>query len=38
MDYGQRERGIEPLSDDEAMKLLVEEQHPWRQERRERAG
>jgi hypothetical protein len=35
---GQRERGVEPLSDGEAMKLAVEEQHAWRRERRERTG
>jgi nucleotide-binding universal stress UspA family protein len=35
---GQRERGVEPLSDEGAMKLAVEEQHAWRRERRERAG
>ena len=35
VERGQRERGVEPLSDEEAMKLAVEEQHAWR---RERAG
>jgi hypothetical protein len=35
---GQREHGVEPLSDEGAMKLAVEEQHAWRRERRERAG
>lgn len=34
VDRGQRERGVEPLSEDEAMRLAVEEQHAWRQERR----
>jgi predicted DNA-binding protein len=35
---GQEERGVEPLSEEEAMRLAVEEQHAWRRERRERAG
>lgn len=30
----QRERGIEPLSDEEAMRLAVEEQHAMRRERK----
>jgi hypothetical protein len=38
IERGQRERGVEPLSDEEAMKLAVEEQHAWRRERRKRAG
>ena len=38
IERGQRERGVEPLSDEEAMKLAVEEQHAWRRERREQAG
>lgn len=33
-----KEQGVEPLSEDEAMKLAVEEQHAWRRERRESAG
>lgn len=33
-DRWQRERGVEPLSEEEAMKLAVEEQHAWRRERR----
>ncbi len=33
-----KEQGIEPLSEDDAMKLAVEEQHAWRRERRESAG
>ena len=35
IERGQKERGVEPLSDEEAMRLAVEEQHAWR---RERAG
>jgi DNA-binding protein Fis len=31
----QQEQGVEPLSEVEAMKLAVEEQHAWRRERRE---
>jgi len=38
IERGQRERGVKPLSDEEAMKLAVEEQHAWRRERRKRAG
>lgn len=38
IDRGQKERGVEPLSEEEAMRLAVEEQHAWRRERRERAG
>lgn len=34
-DRWQREHGIEPLSEEDAMKLAVEEQHAWRRERRE---
>jgi hypothetical protein len=34
IDQGQRERGVEPPSEDEAMRLAVEEQHAWRRERR----
>ena len=34
IDQGQRERGVAPLSEDEAMRLAVEEQHTWRRERR----
>ncbi|MEJ7842670.1 MAG: hypothetical protein WKF95_12955 [Rubrobacter sp.] len=33
VDRWQRERGVEPLSDDEAMRLAVEEQHATRSER-----
>ncbi len=33
MDRYRRERGVEPLSEEEAMKLAVEEQHAWRRER-----
>ncbi|MGH3090201.1 MAG: ribbon-helix-helix protein, CopG family [Rubrobacteraceae bacterium] len=36
MAEGRRQRGIEELSEEEAMKLAVEEQHAWRRERRER--
>ncbi len=35
IEQGRRNRGVEPLSEDEAMRLAVEEQHAWR---RERAG
>lgn len=35
IDRYQKERGVEPLSEEEAMKLAVEEQHAWRRERRE---
>ncbi len=38
MERGRRERGVEPLSEEEAMRLAVEEQHAWRRERREQAG
>ncbi len=38
VDKGQEGRGVEPLSEEEAMRLAVEEQHAWRRERRERAG
>jgi hypothetical protein len=38
VDRGQKERGVEPLSKEEAMRLAVEEQHTWRRERRESAG
>jgi hypothetical protein len=38
VDRGQRERGVEPPSEEEALRLAVEEQHAWRRERRERAG
>jgi hypothetical protein len=31
---GQRERGVAPLSEAEAMRLAVEEQHAWKRERR----
>jgi hypothetical protein len=34
IDQGQRKRGVAPLSEDEAMRLAVEEQHAWRRERR----
>lgn len=34
IDQGQRERGVAPLSESEAMRLAVEEQHAWRRERR----
>ena len=34
IDQGQRQRGVAPLSEDEAMRLAVEEQHAWRRERR----
>ena len=32
----QRERGVEPPSDEEAMRLAVEEQHAWRSGREAR--
>jgi hypothetical protein len=35
IDRYQKEHGVEPLSEEEAMKLAVEEQHAWRRERRE---
>jgi predicted DNA-binding protein len=35
IEQGRRDRGVESLSEDEAMRLAVEEQHAWR---RERAG
>ncbi|CAA9408231.1 hypothetical protein AVDCRST_MAG82-622 [uncultured Rubrobacteraceae bacterium] len=35
IERGRRDRGVELLSDEEAMKLAVEEQHAWR---REQAG
>jgi len=38
VDGGQEERSVEPLSEEEAMRLAVEEQHVWRRERHERAG
>lgn len=38
IDQGQRERSVEPLSEEEAMRLAVEEQHAWRRERRQSAG
>lgn len=34
IDQEQRERGVAPLSEGEAMRLAVEEQHAWRRERR----
>jgi hypothetical protein len=34
IDQGQHERGVAPLSEDDAMRLAVEEQHAWRRERR----
>jgi hypothetical protein len=34
IDRGQRERGVASLSDGEAIRLAVEEQHAWRRERR----
>lgn len=34
IDRRQRERSVAPLSEDEAMRLAVEEQHAWRRERR----
>jgi len=38
IEHHQREQGVEPLSEGEAMKLGVEEQHAWRRERREQCG
>lgn len=38
MERGRRERGVEPLSEEEAMRLAVDEQHAWRRERSERAN
>lgn len=38
VDKGQKERGVEPLSEEDAMRLAVEEQHAWRRDREERAG
>lgn len=35
IEQGRRDRDVDPLSEDEAMRLAVEEQHAWR---RERAG
>ncbi|MBA2694152.1 MAG: hypothetical protein H0U65_16935 [Rubrobacter sp.] len=35
MSRGRKERGVEELSEEEAMRLAVEEQHAWRRERRE---
>jgi hypothetical protein len=34
IDQGQRERGVAPLSEAEAMRLAVEEQHARKRERR----
>ena len=34
IDQGQRERSVVPLSEGEAMRLVVEEQHAWRREHR----
>lgn len=36
IDRHQREGGVEPLSEEEAMQLAVEEQRAWRREQRER--
>jgi hypothetical protein len=36
MAEGRRQRGVRELSEEEAMRLAVEEQHAWRRERRER--
>jgi hypothetical protein len=33
MDWGRKERGIEPLSEEEAMRLANEELHAMRRER-----
>lgn len=33
IDRGQEERGVEPLSDEEAMRLANDELHAWRDER-----
>lgn len=38
VDRGQSEQGVEPLSEEEALRIAVEEQHAWRRERGERAG
>lgn len=35
IEQGRQDRGVDPLSEGEAMRLAVEEQHAWR---RERAG
>jgi hypothetical protein len=35
MAEGRRRRGVEELSEEEAMRLAVEEQHAWRRERHE---
>lgn len=35
MSEWRRENGVEELSEEEAMRLAVEEQHAWRRERRE---
>lgn len=35
---GRRSRGVEELSEEEAMRIAVEEQHAWRRERREAEG
>jgi len=35
VDAGRRERGVQPLPEEEAMRLAVEEQHAWRRERRQ---
>ncbi len=32
IDHGQEERGVEPLSDEEAMQLANDELHAWRNE------
>lgn len=34
IDQGQRERGVAPLSEGEAIRLADEEQHAWRRERK----
>ncbi len=33
IDRYRRERGVEPLSEEKAMRLGAEEQHAWRRER-----
>lgn len=38
MERGRHERGVEPLSEEGAMRLAVDEQHAWRRERSERAN
>lgn len=38
IDRRQKIYGVEQLSEEEAMKLAVEEQRAWRRERNERAG